>query len=187
MSSKTDPDETQLLKQIAAGDHNAFNEIHRLVFSDLFRSAYNVLRDRDASMDIVQEVLVWFWEHREHHRISSIKGYLLMAVKYQVSNYIRSTKVRENYRLNHIPEEFILSEESLEVQELRSVIESFVKDLPEKCREIFQMSREQYLSNKEIALKLNISEKTVSVQIARALQKLRKELGKMHFWMYFFI
>ncbi|WP_316837785.1 RNA polymerase sigma-70 factor [Pedobacter nutrimenti] len=187
MTIKSHQNETELLNKIAAGDHHAFNEIHELLFADLFRSAYNVIRDRDACMDVVQEVLVWFWEHREHHRITSLKGYLLMAVKYQVSNYIRRGKVRENYRLAHIEQEFVLSEESLELQELKSMIEKFTNDLPEKCKEIFQMSREQHLSNKEIAVKLNISEKTVSVQISRALQKLRKDLGKMNFWMYFFM
>lgn len=77
----TDQELTALLKQ---GDHHALNKIHDRYFDNLFRSAYNVLRDRDACMDIIQEVLVWFWEHKKQHKMISIKGYLLMAVKYHL-------------------------------------------------------------------------------------------------------
>lgn len=180
----TDQELTDILKD---DDHEAFNEIHDRYFDDLLRSAYNILRDRDTCMDILQEVFVWFWEHRQRHRMSSIKGYLMMAVKYQTSNYIRSGKVRENFKLANVTTYFTVNEESLELKELQSIIASFTDKLPEKCAEIFKKSREEHLSNKEIALQLGISEKTVSVQLHRALNKLRTELGKMHFWIYFFM
>lgn len=183
-SKCTDQELVALLKE---GHRDAFNEVHDRYFEDLFRSAYNVLRDRDACMDIVQEVLIWFWEHRALHQMSSIKGYLLMATKYQTANYIRSSKVRENFRLKQVEQHYSFNEESLELQDLKSIIESFTIDLPERCREVFKLSREQHLSNKEIAEKLGISEKTVSVQILRALNKLRKDLGKRYFWINFFI
>ncbi|MEJ2881653.1 RNA polymerase sigma-70 factor [Pedobacter sp. GR22-6] len=183
-STYTDQELVALLKR---GDRHVFNEIHERCFDVLFRSAYNVLRDKDSCMDIVQEVFTWFWEHRDRHSMSSIKGYLLMAVKYQTANYIRSSKVRENYLLAHVEESFSVNEESLELQELQAVIKSFTEQLPKQCREIFKMSREEHLSNKEIAGKLGISEKTVSVQIMRALNKLRGELGKMYFWINFFM
>jgi RNA polymerase sigma-70 factor (ECF subfamily) len=183
-SAYTDQELISLLKD---GDRYVFNEIHDRCFDTLFRSAYNVLRDRDACMDIVQEVFAWFWEHKEQHEMSSIKGYLLMAVKYQTANYIRSSRVRENYRLAQVEENFSVNEESLELQELQAIIKSFSEQLPKHCREVFKLSREEHMSNKEIAEKLGISEKTVSVQIMRALSKLRGELGKMYFWVNFFI
>lgn len=177
----------ELLALLKEGERGAFNEVHDRYFEDLFRSAYNLLRDRDACMDIVQEVLIWFWEHRTQHHMVSIKGYLLMATKYQAANYIRSSKVRENFRLQQIEQNYSFNEESLELQELKSIIESFTEHLPERCREVFKLSREQHLTNKEIAEKLGISEKTVSVQILRALNKLRADLGKMYFWVNFFL
>lgn len=183
-SKYTDQELVALLKE---GERAAFNEVHDRYFEDLFRSAYNLLKDRDACMDIVQEVLIWFWEHRTQHHMTSIKGYLLMATKYQAANYIRSSKVRENFRLQQIEQNYAFNEESLELQELKSIIESFTEHLPERCREVFKLSREQHLTNKEIAEKLGISEKTVSVQILRALNKLRTDLGKMYFWVNFFL
>ncbi|TCD03148.1 RNA polymerase sigma-70 factor [Pedobacter psychroterrae] len=177
----------ELIDILRKDDHEAFNEIHERYFEDLLKSAYNILRDRDASMDVVQEVFVWFWEHRQNHHINSVKGYLLTAVKYQSSNHIRNGKVRENFRLANTETSFTVNEESLELKELQSIIKSFTGSLPEKCAEIFRMSREEHLSNKEIAQQLGISEKTVSGQLSRALNKLRSDLGKMHFWMYFFM
>lgn len=177
----------ELLALLKGGDRAAFNEVHDRYFEDLFRSAFNVLRDRDACMDIIQEVLTWFWEHKGQHQMISIKGYLLMATKYQTANYIRSSKVRENFRLKQVEEQYSFNEESLELQELKLIIESFTAHLPERCRAVFKLSREEHLTNKEIAEKLGISEKTVSVQILRALNKLRGELGKMYFWINFFI
>jgi DNA-directed RNA polymerase specialized sigma24 family protein len=80
----------ELLSLLKDGDHFAFNLIHHRYFSLLLRYAYNVLKDRDACMDIIQDVLVWFWENRERHEVNNIRAYLLSAIKYKIANYIRS-------------------------------------------------------------------------------------------------
>lgn len=176
----------ELIEMLREGRHNAFAEIHRRYFKVLYRSAFNVLNDSEACMDIIQDIFTWFWEHRSQHQMLSIKGYLLMAIKYQTANYIRKGKVRENFILTQI-EEITINEESLELQELQRIVDSFTDELPDRSRLIFKMSREQNLSNKEIAKQLGITEKTVSGLLARALKKLRSDLGKMSFWMYFFV
>ncbi|WP_316812188.1 RNA polymerase sigma-70 factor [Pedobacter heparinus] len=176
----------QLISLLKEQDHAAFAEIHRRYFKELYRSASNVLNDTDACMDIIQDVFTWFWEHRAQHSMQSIKGYLLMAIKYQAANYIRKGKIRENFMLNQ-SEQLAINEESLELQELQAIVDAFAKELPDKSRLIFKMSKEQHLSNKEIAARLGITEKTVSGMLARALKKLKGELGKMNFWIHFFI
>ena len=176
----------ELIDLLNQGDHAAFTEIHGRYFKDLFRSANNVLSDEDACMDIVQDVFIWFWEHRSQHRMNSIKGYLLMAVKYQAANHIRKGKVRENFLLQQF-EQITVNDESLELQELQAIVANFTKELPEKSRQIFQMSREEQLSNKEIAARLGITEKTVSGMLSRSLKKLKGELGHMNIWMHFFM
>jgi RNA polymerase sigma-70 factor (family 1) len=180
-----DIDDANLLSLLRDGNHAAFNEIHERFFSMLFRSAYNVLRDRDACMDVVQEVFVWFWEHRQKHEMHSIKGYLLMAVKYQVANFIRSGKVRESFfdrvtALNLSPE---FNDTSFELKELKAIISQMSSLLPERCREVFLLSREMHLNNKEIAEKMGIAEKTVEAQLTKALSRLRVQLAQMNFWM----
>lgn len=178
----------ELIEELRTGSHDAFNEIHHQYYALLVRYAFNIFQDKEACRDMVQDVLVWFWEHRQQHQVNYIKGYLLMAIKYQVANYIRKGKVRENFVISSLNvADYVVNEESLELQELQAVITSFIHQLPEKCAEIFRLSREEHLTNKQIAAKLGISEVTVAVQIKRALDKLKVNLGKMHFWMYFFV
>jgi RNA polymerase sigma factor (sigma-70 family) len=75
-------------------------------------------------------------------------------------------------------------DESIEVRELKDIISRFTELLPERGREVFQLSREKHLTNKEIAALMGISEKTVEVHLTRALKKLRIELGRMNFWIF---
>jgi RNA polymerase sigma-70 factor (family 1) len=184
-STYSDQELLSLLKQ---GEHRAFNEVHHRYYSSLVRYGYNIVNDREVCSDLVQDVLVWFWEHREQHNMRSIKGYLIMAVKYQAANYIRRGKVRESYMVSSLSiANYTMNEESLELKELQAIIASFIHQLPDKCGEIFRMSREEQLTNKEIAARLGISEVTVAVQIKRALDKLKGNLGKMYFWIHFFM
>lgn len=60
--------------------------------------------------------------------------------------------------------------------ELRLAIEKSLKKLPPRCREIFELSRLNGLSNLEISEQLGISKRTVELQVSNALKILRKEL-----------
>jgi RNA polymerase sigma-70 factor (family 1) len=178
----------ELLYLIRSGSHAAFNELYRRFYRPMFRFAYNIIDDKESCDDIVQDVLSWFWEHKKQHNITNLKSYLLTAVKYQVAKAIRRGKVRQNHLLATVNlSDSTFNEESLELKELQQIINSFIYQLPQKAAVIFRMSREEHMSNKEIATKLGISEGTVSVQIKRALDKLRSNLGGMHFWMHFFL
>ncbi|MEJ2884535.1 RNA polymerase sigma-70 factor [Pedobacter sp. GR22-6] len=165
---------------IAAMQHSdaAFDEIYERYWSVLYRSAFNVLRDKEAAMDVIQEVFIWFWEHKGNVQINSIKAYLLTAVKYKVANYIRNGKVRESFydRIPKVELDTEFPDEQLELKELKEMINNFVMELPERCQEVFNMSRNEHLSNKEIAERLGISEKTVENQINKALKRIKSSL-----------
>lgn len=167
---------------IAAMQHNdaVFDEIYERYWSVLYRSAFNVLREKEASMDVIQEVFIWFWEHRATIQVNSIKAYLLTAVKYKVANYIRNGKVRETFydRIPKVELDTEFPDEMLELKELKEMISHFVMELPERCQEVFNMSRNEHLSNREIADRLGISEKTVENQINKALKRIRTNLGR---------
>lgn len=175
----TDIELTALLRK---GDHVAFEELHSRYFQTIFRAAWNVLKDRESCMDIVQNIFVWFWEHRENHQIRSIKAYLLMAVKYQVANTIRSGKVRESFldRAAAQQLQYSLNAESTELQELKAFIKKITDQLPDRCREVYQLSRVEHLSNREIARRMDISEKTVEAQLTKALRALRTQMGNFN-------
>ncbi len=176
-----DIQDDELLFRIGNGDHIAYDEIYRRYWSTMFQSAYNLLREREVCMDIVQDVFIWLWEHRSNINVRSLKPYLLVAVKFKVANYIKKGKVRSSFfdELQRIGEPVELLEESIEVKQLLEIINYFIGQLPEKCREIFLMSRHEHLSNKEIAERLGISIKTVENQMTIALKKMKTSLGKI--------
>ncbi len=173
--------DSELLDFMKSGDEAAFDEIYLRHWNTLYNAAYYLLHDEAASMDIVQDVFVWFWEHRDHLVLTTLRGYLLMAVRYKVANYLRHRKVRAAF----VAETTMQAQEEgsqdmvLELKELRAVIARFTSELPDRCREVFQMSRHQHLSNREIARQLGVSEKTVENQLTIALKKLRVRLGSM--------
>lgn len=179
----------KLLDLLKSGDEPAFNEIYHRNWEYLYRSACRVLDDQDAAMDVLQEVFVWFWNHREELSTKSIQGYLYVAVKYKVANYIRNGKVRESFydRIKSVNINSVFNDTSIEVKELITFINDFTNDLPPRCKKVFQLSRFENLSHKEISVQLGISEKTIENHITVALNKLRKKMDKSSLWLIFFI
>lgn len=164
-----------LLQRIKLNDRHAFELIYNKYCELLFEHAYRIVRERDVCMDIVQEIFLWFWTNREYLEIQFLKPYLLAAVKFQVANYIRKNKIRESYILNFekIHASAPAVHELSEVKELKDLVQHLTDLLPDRCKEVFVMSRHKFLSNKEIAAELGISEKTVEMHITIALKKFR--------------
>ncbi len=179
----------ELICLLNQGEKKAFDEIYRRYWNPMFQSAYNVVRDWDACMDIIQELFIWIWSHRSSMKVTTLKGYLFAAVKFKVANYIRYGKIRESFfdDVRKLGEPSVSVEESVEVKDLLVVIARFTGELPEKCREVFMLSRNEHLSNKEIAARLGISVKTVENQITVALKKLRSSLVRLSSFLLFFI
>ena len=129
-------------------------------------------------MDIVQEIFTWIWEHRDEVIIkTSLRGYLFAAVKFKTANYIRNGKIRKNFfdqvtAIQPAPAQDS-SEELLEVKELETFMRQAVNTLPDKCKAVYELSRKEQLSHREIASELNISVKTVENHINIALRRLR--------------
>jgi len=173
---------------ISIDDREAFNQIYFRYWKKLYAKAYNILRDHDNAVDLVQEIFVWLWDHRATQNIQNLNSYLHTAVKFKIANFIRDEKVKNAFyeAVESIKSNEFYLDDSLEVRELQAVIISFTQDLPEKCRTIFNLSRFEHLSNRKIAEKLGISEKTVEGQITIALKKLRISLGKISCWLFIF-
>jgi RNA polymerase sigma-70 factor (family 1) len=174
----------ELLARLREGDHASFNEIYDRYFAILYNSAYSLLKDSDTSDDIVQEIFIWLWSNRERHLTDALKPYLRAAVKYQVAKMVRHGKVKEAFYQHTVTayQPNAPDDQSYEVRELEAIIRSFTTALPARAREVFKLSREENLSNKEIAGQLSISEKTVENQMTINLRKLKLTLGKMSFW-----
>jgi RNA polymerase sigma-70 factor (ECF subfamily) len=170
-------DETQALQRLANGDENALAAIYHRYWKPLYIQAYNILKDRMVCEDIIQEIFLQLWRKRETLNITqTLQGYLSAATRYQVFHYIRKMPKRE-FLFENL-EERITAGAGLLVEEkdLHEQINEIVSRLPEKCRVIYKLSREEYLPHKEIAARLHISIKTVENQLTIALRRLRVSL-----------
>ena len=168
----------RLLHTIILDDTISFEEIYRQYWSKLYIYAFNVLRERDLCEDIVQQVFTDLWAKRHDVQISNIHSYLHQSVKYQIFNHFRESKYK-----NQLLMEFDLIntqdriDESYEKQELKNQIKEVIYQLPEQRRIIFEMSKYEGLSNKEISEHLSISVQTVKNQISESLKFIRKSLN----------
>lgn len=168
--------ENDLLQLLKRSDKKAYETIFRLFYQPLKLFANKLLKDDLAADDIVQEVFVQLWEKRKSFKDIALKPYLYTSVKNRVLNQIRHLQVKQKHidETKHTSEEFFETKE--DDSELKLKIFSSIEKLPEQCKKIFIMNRVHGLKHKEIAEELNISVKTVTNQIGKALKILREEL-----------
>ncbi|MCM5527729.1 RNA polymerase sigma factor [Parasegetibacter sp. NRK P23] len=172
-------DEAALLLQLKRGDENALDVIYRKYWEGLFFYSYHLLKDKHACEDVIQDLFVRLWENREQLDVRlSLKAYLYASCRYALYKLIRKEQVREDifdaiYERLHTETAY----GNLEHKELVQQINVIVNGLPPKCREVYELSRKENLSYKEIGERLGISVKTVENHINRALKELKQSLG----------
>ena len=138
-----------------------------------------MVRQSDIAEDLAQDVFVRLWEKRESLNItSSIGAYLRrMAINEGISHLRKNKKVSfEEFDKSQHADVVMSAEDAYLGQELKHKIQSAIDTLPPRCRIIFQLSRHEELTYKEIAQKLDISVKTVENQMGKALKILRELL-----------
>jgi RNA polymerase sigma-70 factor, ECF subfamily len=178
----TDITEQQLLASLMRDDESALGRLFELHYPRLVNDVYRLLRDEDASKDLVQDIFVELWKKRHDLDIhTSLRAYLKRAAVNRALNYIKAQRrtllMDDNERWSANPDtspqeiDLLNRNETLE-QSLYAAIET----LPEKCRLVFSLSRFEQLSHKEIADQLNISVKTIENQITKAMKMLRSAL-----------
>jgi len=182
MESYIDLSDHELISLLKDGNVGAFDAIYHRHSAGMYKFAYRILKDEDECNDVLQNVFTWLWEHRHNLSFTSLQAYLYAAVKFNLAGVIRvSTRRTEILAEAPVITEGV-EDSSLELKELMYLIRSFTESLPEKAREIFELSRNQYLTNKEIASRLGLSEKTVENQMTISLKKLKAHLGRLSFW-----
>ncbi len=169
------------LQQIKINDRASLEKIYNQYWSKLYIYAFNILREREICEDIVQEIFIDLWAKRHKVKIYDLNSYLYQAVKYQVFNHFRKSKYKKQLlmKLNLINSEYKI-DDLFEKKELKAHINKAISRLPKQRRIIFQMSRYEGLSNKEISENLNISLQTVKNQISASLKFIRKSLNNLY-------
>ena len=154
-----------------------FEMAYKQYFSSLVGFAYQYVEDSDTSEDIVQEMFGKLWNKVEGIDIrTNLKSYLFGAVRNACLNYLRHQKVVESHE-SQSDEGYVHQINFLEMDELQEKVNEALAQLPEKRRQIFELSRFEEKKYHEIAEELDISIKTVETQMSRALKVMREVLG----------
>jgi RNA polymerase sigma-70 factor, ECF subfamily len=169
-----------------SSDELKFRELYNRYYLRLFNFSMQFTKSRNESEDLIHEVFLKYWEKRHEIKETAVESLLFTITRNLCLNYVKHLKIIQNknldlenirkweelYRIEFVGNEpYILIE-----NELHEMILKVMNNLPERCREVFQLSRVTGLKNREIAEKMGISAKAVEKHIARAMHEFRTKL-----------
>lgn len=172
-------DEKLLIRRLKEGDKEAFSLLYKHYWERIYAFGRLYLDRKERAEDVVQEVFVKIWESREFLREEeNFKGLLFIITRNLIFNQYRKNVNEDFYKMTVLAamEASYSLEEEIEAGDLREYIDLLIRDLPPKRREIFDLSRKEHKTYKEIAALLQISEKTVENQIGEALKYLKRNI-----------
>lgn len=181
-----------LWSKIFLGDERAFDLLFKELYPCLFNFAQRLLGNHTDSEETVQDAFINLWNNRQSILIKcSIKSYL-----YQVVHNLAINKLEHFKTYKTLPNKLVSAEKWLQIHNAYTIDDTFILEfeaketeelilkavdqLPEKCREVFLLSRYENLSYEEIANKMQLSQSTIRVQIFRALEYLKIYLKKIN-------
>lgn len=177
-SKLSDYELTSLLKE---GDRGAFTEIYDRYFGQLHAHAYKWLRNREETRDIIHELFLTLWEKREILSLEpGLLSYLSAAVRNRIFNLLSHKRIESQYLDSLdtlVSEGTCITDHLVREKELTAIIENEIAGMPGKMKAVFELSRKENKTHKEIAGQLNISELTVRKHVQHALKLLRFKLG----------
>ncbi|WP_299583023.1 RNA polymerase sigma-70 factor [uncultured Sunxiuqinia sp.] len=169
----------KLFFDVSSGNEQAFESLYNLYFPRLYAFSLKIIGDQGLAKDIVQNVFIKLWENHASLKHENPEAYLYRMVRNASLNYIRHLKVVDKLNMNW--KDQMLGEELyyidmvgdepyvLIARELQDEVIRVLDSLPDKCRQVFKMSRIEGKKNQEIAEYLNVSIKTVEKHISKAL------------------
>lgn len=167
----------ELIELLRDGDIKAFEEIYNRYWLSLFNKAFQIIKDQSVAKDITQDIFVSLWTNRKKADILNLSAYLYRSIRLKVFQTLRNNNISKKHLEKIGAIAFVHNtEEQLKLNEIQSQLDLHLSNLPNKCQEIFRLSRIEHLSNREIAKKLDISLKTVEGHITYALKYLRHNL-----------
>jgi len=166
--------------EIKVGNTSYYEGLFKQWYEPLCRYAYNILHNQEEAEDIVQKIFCILWDQREKMEIhTSIKSYLYKMAHNASLNKIKQWQTQAAHH-EQIASNSVTAmnqvEQTLAHKELHQQIDLAIRALPERCREVFVLSRMQNLSYISIAKQMQISPNTVETQMVKALKILRTKL-----------
>lgn len=171
----------ELARLLKEGDDAAFREIYLRYDKLLLIYAYKKLRNKEEAKDLVQDVFTWLWNNRSEFSLNtSLSGYLYKSVLNRIFDLAKHKGIIRKYVESgkHYLEGINADTDYLiREKDIMLLIEKEISAMPPKMREIYTLKKKYFLSTKEIAAELSLSEHTVSTQMKRALKHLKVKLG----------
>lgn len=173
-----------LLVSVSENDDYAFRVFYDLYYRSVFRFTYYFLRNKEACGEVVSNVFVAVWKSRVSlRRISNIDAYLYVVARNESNRYLRECQAQRRclsledipisvLDLNSPPHDGEAPDSRLLESEVEELVRRLINDLPERCRTVFLLNRQEGLSSREIARALSLSESTVRVQIKIAVDRI---------------
>lgn len=171
----------ELVLLLKDGDDAAFEEIYLRYDKLLLIYAYKKLRNREEAKDLVQDVFTWLWNNRKDFSLNTtLSGYLYKSVLNRIFDVVKHKGIIRKYadsgkyyiEISNEDTDYLIREKDIAL-----LIEKEILAMPPKMREIYTLKKKYFLSTKEIATELSLSEHTVSTQMKRALKHLKIKLG----------
>jgi RNA polymerase sigma-70 factor (ECF subfamily) len=167
------------LKRLEKGYRNAFDVIFLHYYPRVKLYLFSFLKDEENSKDLSQEIFIKIWINRGTiSNVNNMSAYLFRMAKNAIYNHFQHNLIKQKFlsTLQEVPvyEDFL--EEYMFSDNLQEIIDVTITKMPKRRKQIFIMSRQEGMSNKEIAEKLNISKRTIENQLTLALAQLRKRL-----------
>jgi RNA polymerase sigma-70 factor (ECF subfamily) len=175
-----------LLNLIADDRRDAFNQFYNLYYDQVFRYSFYFLQEKEACREVVTNVFFSVWQSRKKlGNIANIETYLYVTARNEANRFLARRRKTHMVSLEDIPLHLETdgegsAEDHLIASEIETLLTRAVNDLPEKCRMVFLMTREEGLTSKQIAEILDIRESTVRSQMKIAVDKIIAAL-KPHF------
>lgn len=167
------------MDRIKLSDESALKTLYDRLWEPMFTIAFAILQDKETAKDTLQEVWINIWQRRNAIENSNIEGYIVQAVRLTSFKKLRDSK--SSVGISEFLETLKSSDndtilESLYVKDTKIQIDNSIGRLPEKCRQVFVLSRYAGLNNSEISKKLGISKRTVETHVSNAIRRVKSDL-----------
>lgn len=168
-----------LVRRLKDGDKSAFKALFERYYPQFMSFAHKLLRNESAAEDLIQNVFLKIWIGRANlNEHKNFKNYLLVSVRNEIYQYFRHQfRIEDTAECPEIMDASQNLDTELSTKELENRIAVVISKMPQRRREIFNMSRLEKLSNQEIAGRLGISIRTVEKHIENALTDIRKHIN----------
>ena len=168
-----------LFQQISAGDEKAFRAIFDLHKVDLYKIALRLTRSHVIAEEIIQELFIGLWVSKEHlNKVEDPSSYIYRILLNKLGKYAKKEAAQRNIKAasRNVPASTNATEELVDAHETQRMIDQALVKLPKNQKIVYRLSRQEGLSNYEIASHLHVSTNTVKSHLYRAIWFIRSHL-----------